>query len=175
MATQTKKKTVSREKPKYKKGVSKIQSEKDTENNPLLKIENDQFVMEVGNLIENPWVIINEGYENFDPRDKGTLDSERLDMLSEFLVILRSFEYVITARFKVTYIWPLWSHGEKTGDLSFEDIFNAIQHRLRMELFMRSPNFDEIDLMNIQYIYKIKYVTEEMIKERKQLKLVDNC
>jgi len=50
-----------------------------------------------------------------------------------------------------------------------------VSHRLRMELFMRSPNFDEIDLMNIQYIYKIKYVTEEMIKERKQLKLVDNC
>lgn len=170
MTTQTKKKTFTNTKPTYKKGVSKIQSEKDTENNPLLKIENNQFVMEVGNLIENPWIIINEGYENFDPKDKGSLDASRLDMLSEFLVILRSFEYVITARFKVTYIWPLWSHGEKTGDLSFEDLFSAIGHRLRMELFMRSPNFDEIDLMGIQYIYKIKYVTEEMIKERKTTK-----
>lgn len=168
MPTQTKKKTYTNAKPSIKKGVSKIQSEKDTENNPLLKIENDQFIIEVGNLIENPWIIINEGYENFDPKDKGTLDADRLDMLSEFLVILRSFEYVITARFKVTYIWPLWSHGERTGDLSFEDIMMSIQHRLKNELFMRSPNFDEIDLMSIQYLYKIKYVTEEMIKERKK-------
>ena len=44
----------------------------------------------------------------------------------------------------------------------------SIQHRLKNELFMRSPNFDEIDLMSIQYLYKIKYVTEEMIKERKK-------
>lgn len=170
MAQQTKKKTYTNSKPSYKKGVSKIQSEKDTENNPLLKIENDQFLIEVGNLIENPWIIINEGYENFDPKDKGTLDGDRLDMLSEFLVILRSFEYVITARFKVSFIWPLWSHGEKTGDLTFEDIMMSIQHRLKNELFMRSPNFDEIDLMSIQYLYKIKYVTEEMIKDRKKCK-----
>lgn len=157
MAEKTKKKVISNNKPAYKKGVSRIQSEKDTENNPLLKIENDEFVIEVGNIIENPWILINEGYDNFDPKDKGTLDGDRLSMDSEFLVILRSFEYVISAKFKVSYIWPLWSHGEKTGDLTFDDLFQSISHRLRNELFMRSPNFDEIDLMSIQYLYKVKY------------------
>ena len=169
MPDKTKKKVIST-KPSYKKGVSKIQNEKDTENNPLLKIENDQFVIEVGNIIENPWILINDGYENFNPEDKGTLDADRLDMNSEFLVILRSFEYVISARFNVSYIWPLWSHGEKTGDLSFNDLFQSISHRLRNELFMRSPNFDEIDLMSIQYLYKVKYVTEKMIIERNKQK-----
>jgi hypothetical protein len=164
MSESKKVKTVYKKAPS-KKGASKIQSEKDTENNPLLKIEsNSIFRIEVGNMFEDQWILINPEYENFDPGDKSTLDASRLDQSSEFLVILRYYEYVITAKFTLSYIFPLWSNGEKTGDMTFKDIFDAIDHRLLMELQLRTPSFDTINVLEISHLYKIRYITESMIE-----------
>jgi hypothetical protein len=156
-------KTVYKKAPS-KKGVSKIQSEKDTENNPLLKIEeNSFFKIEAGNLFEDQWIIINPDYENFDPTNPSTLDIERLNDDSEFLIILRYYEYVVCARFPLRYIKSLWMYGTKTGDLNFEDIFHSIDHRLQMELMLRTPSFDDITILEIQHLYKIRYITKSQL------------
>ena len=154
----TKTKVVYR-KPPFKKGNSKIVSEKDTEKNPLLKIDKSSFFkISAGNMFDDENIMINPGYENFTPDDKTSIDNDRFSQKSVFLVILRYFEYVITAQFPVSYILPLWKNGESTGDLSFQDIFDAVHHRLLMELQMRVPSFDEINMLEVKIIYKINYL-----------------
>lgn len=164
---QAKKKVVYKKAPSIK-GNSKIASEKDTENNPLLRIDPaSEFIIEVGNFLEDPYILINPGYESFNPQDNSSLDGDRLDEASEMMVILRYFEYVIIARFPVRFILPLWMDGNKTGDMSLADIIQSIEHRLQMELQLRTPSFDQINTLDIHYLYKIMYVTQSMIKSCK--------
>lgn len=155
--TKTKTKIIYKKNP-IKKGYSKITNEKDTENNPLLKIDSSSFFkISTGNMFDDENLMINPDFENFLPDDKKSIDDGRFSKDSVFLVLLRYYEYVITAEFPVSFIFPLWKNGEKTGDLSFQDIFSAVQHRLLMELQMRVPSFDEINTLEIRYLYKIRY------------------
>lgn len=157
MTVKAKTRTVYR-KPPVRKGNSKVQNDKDTENNPLLKIENvDKFRIEIGNIFQDQSILINPEYVNFQPSDISTIDSSNMEPSSEFLVILRYFEYVITARFNAGYILPLWTSGQKTGDISFGEIFDSVDHRLLMELQLKVPSFDEINMLEIKRLYKIKY------------------
>lgn len=152
-----------------KKGNSKIVSEKDTEKNPLLHIEQTPlFAIEVGNFLEDANILIHPEFESFDPSDKTTLDSERLDYNSDMMVILRYFEYVILAKFKVSFIMPLWAEGARTGDMDLFDIILSIQHRLQMELQLRTPTFDDINLLDVHYLYKVRYVSPDMIISRRK-------
>lgn len=156
-------------KPVSKKGNSKILSDKDTEKNPLLHIEQtNQFCIEVGNFLEDCNILIYPGYESFDPQDKNTLDADRLDTNSDLLVILRYFEYVILAKFKVNFILPLWKEGQRTGDMDLPDIIDSIKHRLMMELQMKTPTFDNINTLDVHYLYKVRYVSPDMIISRRK-------
>lgn len=158
-------------KPKIKKGNSKIQSEKDTEENPLLKIEQtrSEFIIESGNYLNDPYLIIYKDFENFDPMADPPLDADRTDECSDVKVILIYYEYVIVASFKIRHILPVWIEGNRTSDMSFLDIIKAIEHRLTMELQMRVPSFDDINTLDIKFLYKIRYVSPDMIKSRKKL------
>lgn len=159
-----------------KKGNSKIASEKDTEKNPLLHIEQTPlFAIEVGNFLEDSNILIHPDFESFNPQDKSSLDSDRLDYNSDMMVILRYFEYVILAQFKVSFIMPLWSEGARTGDMDLFDIIQSIEHRLQMELQLRTPTFDEINLLDIHYLYKVRYVSPDMvISRRKKTEIVED-
>ena len=65
MTVKAKTRTVYR-KPPVRKGNSKVQNDKDTENNPLLKIENvDKFRIEIGNIFQDQSILINPEYVNF--------------------------------------------------------------------------------------------------------------
>lgn len=160
-----------KKKPSVKKGVSKVASEKDTDKNPLLHIASGaDFSIEVGNFLEDSGILIYPDYENFTPSDPGSLDSDRLDTRSDLLIILRYFEYVILAKFKVSFILPLLKEGMRTGDMSLFDIMQSIEHRLQMELQLRTPTFDTINVLDIRTLYKVRYVSPEMIIDRKPLK-----
>lgn len=151
-----------------KKGNSKILTEKDTEKNPLLHIEHtSQFSIEVGNFLEDCNILIYPDYEKFEPSDKSTLDAERLDTQSDLMIILRYFEYVIIAKFKVNFIMPLWIEGQRTGDMDLYDIIESIKHRLEIELQLRTPSFDNINISDIHYLYKVRYISPDMIVSRK--------
>lgn len=155
--TQTKTKVIYR-KPSQKKGNSKIVTDKDTEKNPLLRIEQkDEFCIEVGNFLEDSSILIHPDYEKFDPSGQAAFDPDRLLPSSDLMVILRYFEYVIAAKFKVSFIMPLWKEGMRTGDMGFSDIIDSIKHRLEMELQMKTPSFDSINILDIHYLYKVKY------------------
>ena len=153
----------------FKERNSKILTDKDTEKNPLLHIEqSNQFCIEVGNFLEDCNILIYPDYESFDPQDKNTLDADRLDTNSDLLVILRYFEYVILAKFKVNFILPLWKEGQRTGDMDLPDIIDSIKHRLMMELQMKTPTFDNINTLDIHYLYKVRYVSPDMIISRRK-------
>lgn len=170
MTTKTKTKVVYK-KATSKKGASKIANEKDTEKNPLLHIEQSPvFAIEVGNFLEDSGILIYPDYESFNPQDKTTLDATRLDMNSDLMVILRYFEYVIVAKFKVSFIMPLWKEGMRTGDMDLFDIIQSIEHRLQMELQLRTPSFDDINLLDVHYLYKVRYISPEMVVSRRKSK-----
>lgn len=138
--------------------VGKEPSQNDSGDNPLIKInDRDDFSIELGNFLDNPMSLINSEFEPFDPNDTSSLDQSRIKPESKMLIILRYYEYIIQARFNVSFILPVWSEGTKTGDISFLEIIQSIEHHLQMKLQMKVPTFDEINFFDIKYLYKIKY------------------
>lgn len=143
---------------KARKGNKKIIDEKDTANNPLLKIEDSVlFSIESGNFLNDPTIYTFPGYENIDPSNPSTLDVSKLDNNSEFVCILLYFEYLITAKFKFSYIRPLLSAG-----MEFPKIIEAINHRLLTELQLNVPSFDTIISIQIENQCRVKYFTKDM-------------
>ena len=132
----------------------------DTDDNPLLTIrDNPNFTIELGNFLDNPCVMIKEGYESFDPSlPNQIIEDERFTWDAEVMVMLRYFEYIIQARFPMTYIKDMWLEGERTKDITFAEIIQGIEHRLTVELQLKVPTFDTINTIDIRYYYKIKYV-----------------
>ena len=149
--------------PKLKKKIIKgVQNNKiltkDTEENLLINIsDNQNFTITLGNILQNPQFIIFEGYENFNPEDKSTLDASRISADNDVLVILRYFDYIIVGKFKLGYITPMILEGEKTGDIDLQSIVQAIEHRLQIELQLNVPSFEELNILDIHYLHKIKY------------------
>lgn len=145
-------------KPRTKKGNTKVLSDKDTTKNPLLHIDpSSAFSISVGNMFDDQTILINPDYVNFNPADKSSLNPETLNQKSEFLVILRYYEYIVSARFCLSYIYKLWVNGEKTGDITFEEIFSSVEHRLKNELYLRVPSFEDIQILDFKVLHKIKY------------------
>lgn len=161
------KKTVQKEKPVREKGrvlktyrpVNGEVCTNDTQDNPLLTIrDNPNFTIELGNFLDNPCVMIKEGYESFEPSfPDAILDHPNFSWDAEAMIILRYFEYVIQARFPLTYIKDLWIEGARTGDITFAEIIQGMEHRLTVELQLKVPSFDTINTIDIKYYYKIKY------------------
>lgn len=158
-----------------RKGAAKIVSEKDTSENPLLKIEDgNEFVIITGNFLNDPYILIYRDYENFDPMIDpqmgvpGGLDLEKTDEASDMLVIIRYYDYVVVAKFKVRHILPVWMEGMRTGDMSINDIMLSIRHRLIMELQLHVPSFDSINEMDVHTNYKVRYVSPDMVVSRKK-------
>lgn len=131
----------------------------DTHDNPLLTIrDNPNFMIELGNFLDNPCVMIKEGYESFEPAfPEAILNHPEFNWGAEIMIILRYFEYVIQARFPLTYIKDLWLEGTRTGDITFAEIIQGMEHRLTVELQLKVPSFDTINTIDIRYYYKIKY------------------
>ena len=47
-------------------------------------------------------------------------------------------------------------------------IIDSIKHRLMMELQMKTPTFDNINTLDIHYLYKVRYVSPDMIISRRK-------
>lgn len=126
----------------------------DLELNPLLKIENKHdFSIETDNLLEHPDAILYESYLTFDVNiDKKHFDESLLSLDSEIIIILRYFEYLCTAKFKFSYIYPMLVSG-----LIAKDVFDLIKHALKNRIQINVPSFDKIFEPEIIYIGKIKY------------------
>lgn len=169
-STDTKVKSIKR------KGAAKILTEKDTTDNPLLKIEDsNEFVIITGNFLNDPYILIHRDYENFDPSlDPQSdlpiaLNLEKTDEASDMLVVIRYYDYVVLAKFKVRHILPVWMEGMKTGDMTLNDIMLSIRHRLIMELQIHVPSFDSINEMDVHTNYKVRYVSPDMISSRTKI------
>lgn len=138
-------------KPQKFKGVKKF--DKDSDENPLLKVENDTFNIEFANVLNDPYAIIFPDYENFDILT-GNIDGDRINRDSQIIAIMRYYEYICIARFKYDYIIPLLTQG----DLSGPEVFQMIQHALRTRLLMNIPSFDIILEIEFKFTTKIKYI-----------------
>lgn len=150
---------------KARKGNRKVIDEKDTANNPLLKIDDSVlFSIESGNFLNDPTIYTFPGFEMFDPQKPETLDLTRLDNNSEFVCILLYFEYLITARFKFSYIRPLLSAG-----MELPKIIEAINHRLLTELQLNVPSFDVIITLQVENQCRVKYFTKDMEVSRTKI------
>lgn len=141
-----------------KKGVKgKLKVEPDNDNpelNPLLHVENKAgFTITTSNLLEDPYGIIYDDFEDFDLKEeKITFDYQRFDENATLIIMLRYYEYLCTAQIKVDYIMPLLSSG-MTG----KQVFDMVCHCLKNKLLCNVPSFDTIFEPDIQYIGKIKY------------------
>lgn len=133
------------------KGVKKF--DKDSDENPLLKVENDTFNIEFANVLNDPYAIIFPDYENFDILT-GNIDGARINRDSQIIAIMRYYEYICIAKFKYDYIIPLLTEG----DLSGSEVFQMIQHALRTRLLMNIPSFDIILEIEFKFTTKIKYI-----------------
>lgn len=143
---------MTKSKPQKFKGTKKF--DKDSTDNPLLKVDNDSaFSIEFANVLNDPYSIIFKDYENFDIQT-GNIDTERLNKDSQIIAIMRYYEYVCIGRFKYDYIFPLLSEGELNGP----EVFQMIQHALRTRLLMNIPSFDIILEIEFKFKTKIKYI-----------------
>ena len=150
---------------KARKGNKKVVDEKDTKDNPLLKIEdNVLFSIESGNFLNDPTIYTFPGFEAIDPQKPESIDLTRLDNNSEFVVILLYYEYLITAKFKFSYIRPLLSAG-----MELSKIIDAINHRLLTELQLNVPSFDTIITLQVETECRIKYFTKDMEISRRKI------
>lgn len=145
----------------FKPAANGTVSQKDTDENPLLKVDlNKDFHIEIGNFLNDPTIFIDGDYVSFDKGDLASLKDENGDPVKpddDMMIILRYFEYVIKAKFKVSYILPLLLEGQKTHDIEFSEIIEAIEHRLQLELQLKCPTFETINLLYAKYLYKIRY------------------
>lgn len=132
------------------KGVKKF--DKDSEDNPLLRVDSQTFNIEFANILNDPYSIIFNDYETFDIMT-GNLDANKINRDSQIIGIMRYYEYVCIARFKYDYIIPLLTEG----DLSGPEVFQMIQHALRTRLLMNIPSFDVILEIEFKFTTKIKY------------------
>lgn len=156
---------------KARKGTKKIVDEKDTKDNPLLKIDDTVlFSIESGNFLNDPTIYTFPGFETIDPKNPETLDLTRLDNNSEFVCILLYFEYLITAKFKFSYIRPLLA-----ADMEFPKIIEAINHRLLTELQLNVPSFDTIITLQVENQCRVKYITKDMEIRRVPMNQDDNA
>lgn len=148
----------------FKPAANGLVSQKDTDENPLLKVDlNQDFHLEIGNLLNDPNFFISENYVSFNKDDIASLKDENGNPVKpddDMMIILRYFEYVIKAKFKVSYILPLLLEGQKTHDIEFSEIIEAIEHRLQLELQLKCPTFETINLIYAKYLYKIRYNNE---------------
>jgi hypothetical protein len=127
---------------------------KNLEDNPLLKIDNRvDFMIESGNLLQDPGKLLFEGYENFDlKKEKDHFDNGRIGENSTIVVVLRYYEYVCIATFKFSFIIPILQSG-----LNAKDVFDMIKHALRNKLLLNAPTFDVIFEPDFVYIGKVMY------------------
>jgi len=142
-------------KQKPVKGQAKGKPDNDNpEKNPLLHIENKHnFNIETDNLLENPTALIYDKYENFDlSKEVDHFDTDKLNLDSEIVVILRYFEYLCTAKFTFAYVMPTLQSG-----LIMKDVFNMIKHCLKNRLLINVPTFETVFEPDIQYMGKVKY------------------
>lgn len=142
---------MAKSKPQKFKGNKKF--DKDSDDNPLLKVDNDVFSVEFSNILNDPYSIIFPDYENFDIMT-GDIDVDKINRDSQIIAIMRYYEYVCIARFKYDYIIPLLTKG----DLSGIEVFQMIQHALRTKLLMNIPSFDVILEIEFKFNTKIKYI-----------------
>lgn len=141
-------------KAKTKKFKGSKKFDKDSEDNPLLKVDNNsEFTMEFANVLNDPYSIIFSDYENFDIQS-GNIDANRLNKDSHIVAIMRYYEYVCIGKFKYNYIVPLLSEG----DLNGPEVFQMIQHALRTRLLMNIPTFETILEIEFKFKTKIKYI-----------------
>lgn len=134
------------------KGTKKF--DKDSEDNPLLKVDNkSDFEIEFYNVLNDPQSIIFPGYQTFNI-ETGNIDTELLNRDSQIIAIMRYYEYVCIARFKYNYIIPLLENKEMNGI----EVFQMIQHALRTKLLMYIPSFDTILEIEFKFQTKIKYI-----------------
>lgn len=139
-------------KPTKFKGKKKF--DKDSDDNPLLKVDNkSNFEIEFANVLNDPYSIIFSDYENFDIAT-GNIDIEKLNPNSMIIATMRYYEYVCIAKFNYDYILPLLNSGEMNG----AEVFQMIQHALRTKLLMYIPSFDTILEIEFKFKTKIKYV-----------------
>lgn len=145
----------------FKPNANGTISSKDTDENPLLKVDlNKDFHIEIGNFLNDPTIFINDEYKSFDKNDLTSLkdsDGNAVQPDDDMLIVLRYFEYVLKAKFKVSYILPLMIEGQKTHDIEFSEIIEAIEHRLQLELQLKCPTFETINLLYAKYLYKIRF------------------
>ena len=128
--------------------------DKDSDDNPLLKVNNNsEFEIEFYNVLNDPSSIIFSEYEVFNI-ETGNIDINQLNRDSEIVAIMRYYEYVCIAKFKYNYILPLLETGEMTGP----EIFQMIQHALRTKLLIYIPSFDTVLEFEFRFKTKIKYI-----------------
>lgn len=137
------------------KGQKKQQKDSENlEDNPLLKIDNrDNFKIESSNLLQDPFKLLFDGYENFDlKKDKDHFDMGKLKEGSSIIIVLRYYEYICTATFSFSFIIPILQSG-----LLAKDVFDMVKHALRNKLLLNAPTFDVIFEPEFVYMGKVRY------------------
>lgn len=130
----------------------------DPDKNPLLHVENKHdFKIETANLLENPDILMYDGFETFDlTKDKDHFDLDQINNDTEIIVVLRYFEYICTADFRFCYIKPILASG-----FIMKDVFDMMKHSLKNKLMINVPSFDTVFEPEIQYIGKVKYFDDK--------------
>lgn len=130
----------------------KEDSKNDSMDSPFLYVaDNADFRIDKANLLNNPSILIMDGYEDLDI-DGLDFNVEKLNDKSEIKVVLRYFEYLCIATFNFKYIKPLLMSG-----LKGKDIFETVKHHLKMTLILNVPSVDDIYELELIYSGKIKY------------------
>ena len=141
-----------------KKAKGQLKARPDTDDpsqNPLLLVENKHnFQIETGNFLQDPGMLMYEGFDSFDlTKETGHFDVDQLNEDSEIIIILKYFEYICIADFRFCYVKPILQSGFK-----MKDVFDMVKHCLKSKLQLNVPTFDTIYEPEIQYFGKIKYI-----------------